>query len=319
MASPTPLDEPTTGYTPSKKRLLLRNSLTASMRFGLVGRSDSISSRIINTKEPSGADLDPLRIGDVIFLRDDVSSERSYLSADAMGRDVIFLTTTRSRHVPGDFRQCLWRICPELAYEKQEEQARFAQRVRALACELRRSRSGSRGLGAPPGAGGMGYERDDEDDEQESASGAWEEGLDVEALLLASGSDDSSGDDAATRLVQAYLAAKRRAGAERELNAEAMERVVAGTERSPVVYGTPIQLQHIGTGLLLCGEEEPATVWKSTSGPGGPDQTSKLYIRQIEVASADFWTAVPLWSRSRSLDELIRLQIHSVFATFNVS
>ena len=176
-----------------------------------------------------------------------------------------------------------------------------------------------RGLGAPPGAGGMGYERNDEDDEQESASGAWEEGLDVEALLLASGSDDSSGDDAATRLVQAYLAAKRRAGAEREWNAEAMERVVAGTERSPVVYGTPIQLQHIGTGLLLCGEEEPATVWKSTSGPGGPDQTSKLYIRQIEVASADFWTAVSPWSRSRSLDELIRLQIHSVFATFNVS
>ena len=49
-----------------------------------------------------------------------------------------------------------------------------------------------------------------------------------------------------------------------------------------------------------------------------PPNFRNLSLGQIDVDSADFWTTVPLWSRSRSFDQC-RLHIHSDSIKLNVS
>jgi len=184
----------------------------------------------------AGRALEPLHVGDVVYIRDDGGADRAYLSADALGRDVVFRTTTRGRAAPDDFRQSLWRVAPRLAYDAQAEEARLVAALRGRA------------------AAGEAAARD--------ALGAL-------GLAVAGGAPDEYGDgpgaaaaaaDAAAAPAAAARGARRRAALERAANARTLAAVAAGALRTPVVYGAPVQLQHVLTGHFLCGEDEPADV-----------------------------------------------------------
>jgi len=58
--------------------------------------------------------LEPLRLGDVVYLREE--QEVVYLASDALGTDVSFRKGSSEQHAPADFLQCLWRVTPELEH-----------------------------------------------------------------------------------------------------------------------------------------------------------------------------------------------------------